>query len=84
MKRDTEAIAGGTRLEERMEERLIELESRVAFQDDALRKLEELATQQAQQIYRMSQELAAMKERLLAVAPSLLTGQEDEAPPPHY
>ena len=67
-----------------MENRLIELESRVAFQDDALRKLEELATEQAQQLYRMSQELAAVKEKLLAVAPSLLAQQEDEAQPPHY
>ncbi len=67
-----------------MEERLIELESRVAFQDDALRKLEELATEQAHQLYKMSQELAAMKEQLKASAPSLLSRQEDEAPPPHY
>ena len=37
-------------MENRMEERLIELESRVAFQDAALRKLEELATEQAQQL----------------------------------
>ena len=67
-----------------MEERLIELESRVAFQDDALRKLEEMATEQAQQLYRMSQELAAVKEQLKASAPSLLSRQEDETPPPHY
>ncbi len=71
-------------MENRMEERLIELESRVAFQDDALRKLEELATEQAQQLYRMSQELAAVKEQLKASAPSLLARQEDETPPPHY
>ncbi|MDF1556131.1 MAG: SlyX family protein [Deferrisomatales bacterium] len=67
-----------------MEERLIELESRVAFQDDALRKLEEMAAEQARQIYRMSQELEAVKSQLKASAPSLLARQEDEAPPPHY
>lgn len=71
-------------MDDATESRLIELESRVAFQDDAVRKLEELATEQGQQIYRLTRELEAMKEKLLAVTPSLLARQEDEGPPPHY
>ena len=71
-------------MSEQTEARLIELESRVAFQDDALRKLDELATEQAQQLFKMSQELKALQEQFKALAPSLLTKQEDEAPPPHY
>ena len=67
-----------------MEERIIELESRVAFQDEALRKLEELATEQAQQVYKLTQEVAALSAKLLSLAPSLMARPEEEAPPPHY
>lgn len=67
-----------------LEQRVIELESRWAFQDEALRKLEELATEQARELYRLSGEVTALRAKLLSLAPSLMARPEEEAPPPHY
>ncbi|MBI5014934.1 MAG: SlyX family protein [Deltaproteobacteria bacterium] len=67
-----------------MEDRLTELETRVAFQDDALRKLRDVASAQEQQIYRLTKELERLRASVVALAPSLLGGTDDEGPPPHY
>jgi SlyX protein len=67
-----------------MNERLTELEVRVAFQEKTIQDLNEVVTQQQRQIDRLAQELEAMKSRLAALALALVIPQEDEKPPPHY
>lgn len=67
-----------------MEDRLTELETKVAFQDDALRKLCDTVAEQERQIYRMAKDLESLRLSLTAMAPSLLGRPEDEGPPPHY
>jgi SlyX protein len=67
-----------------MNERLTELEVRVAFQEKTIQDLNEVVTQQQRQIDRLRQELEAVKSRLAALAPALVIPQEDEKPPPHY
>lgn len=67
-----------------MEDRIIELESRVAFQDDAILKLQGITEEHQKEIYRLTREAEALREKLIALAPSLLAAQDDEVPPPHY
>jgi SlyX protein len=67
-----------------MNERLTELEVRVAFQEKTIQDLNEVVTHQQRQIDRLTQELEAMKSRLAALAPSMVIPPEEEKPPPHY
>jgi SlyX protein len=67
-----------------MEDRLVELESRVAFQDDAVQKLAHTVAEQERQIFRLTREVELLRASLTALTPSLVIRPEDEAPPPHY
>ena len=67
-----------------MNERLTELEVRVAFQDQTIQDLNEVVTRQQREIDRLVKELETVKSLLAALAPSMVIPQEDEKPPPHY
>ncbi len=66
-----------------LEHRLIELESRQAFQDDTIAALSDVLAEQQQIIERLKLQIAALARRQ-----EEMQGQfgidEDEAPPPHY
>ena len=53
-----------------MNERLTELEVRVAFQEKTIQDLNEVVTDQQRQIDRLTQGLEAVKSRLAAPAPA--------------
>jgi SlyX protein len=67
-----------------MNERLTELEVRVAFQDQTIQDLNEVVTRQQREIDRLVKELETVKSLLAGLAPSMVIPQEDEKPPPHY
>jgi len=67
-----------------MNERLTELEVRVAFQDQTIQDLNEVVTRQQREIDRLVKELEAVKSLLAGLVPSMVIPQEDEKPPPHY
>ncbi len=67
-----------------MNERLTELEVRVAFQEKTIQDLNEVVTRQQREIDQLTRELEAVKSRLAAQAPSMVIPQEEEKPPPHY
>lgn len=67
-----------------MEDRIQELEMRVAFQDDAIEKLTRALDEQQRAFYKLEKELAEVRERLEAKTEDNVIAQEDEAPPPHY
>ncbi|WP_417311254.1 SlyX family protein [Ectopseudomonas khazarica] len=66
-----------------LEARIMELESRLAFQDDTIQALSDELVEQNRRIGRMQLQLTALARRQ-----EELNGQvgiaEDEAPPPHY
>ncbi|WP_447751891.1 SlyX family protein [Pseudomonas nicosulfuronedens] len=66
-----------------LETRVTDLESRLAFQDDALQTLSDVVYEQERVIERQRLQMQALLRRL-----EDLQGQvgvsEDEAPPPHY
>lgn len=67
-----------------MNERLTELEVRVAFQDQTIQDLNEVVTRQQREIDRLTRELEALKSRIAGLAPAMVIAPEDEKPPPHY
>ncbi len=67
-----------------MEARLIELETKVAFQDETIEQLNQVITQQQQQIDRFNEQLEMIKRQLQASQPSPLASLSEETPPPHY
>ena len=67
-----------------MNERLTELEVRVAFQDQTIQDLNEVVTRQQREIDRLVKELEAVKSLLAGLSPSMVIPPEDEKPPPHY
>lgn len=67
-----------------MDDRLVDVETRVAFQEEAIRKLSDALSDQERQIYRLTRELEWLRANFSALAPSLISRPEDEGPPPHY
>jgi SlyX protein len=65
-------------------QRLVDLESRVAFQDDTLNKLDAVITEQQRLIERMQLDIDMLRERLIAISASLVVDEAHETPPPHY
>ncbi len=64
--------------------RLTELETRAAFQDDTVARLNDVIVAQEQRIARLEREFAQLKSQLDTLAPSLIADARDEKPPPHY
>lgn len=67
-----------------MEERIEELESRIAFQDDTIQKLNDVVVGQQYQIDQLVAQFKTLSEQLQAVAPALVADESQETPPPHY
>lgn len=67
-----------------MENRLVELETRVAFQEHTLQELNAVVARQQQEILHLRRELDALRSQVRALAPTLVAGRGEETPPPHY
>ncbi|AZH00103.1 TPA: SlyX family protein [Proteus mirabilis] len=67
-----------------IEELLIQLESKIAFQDATIEELNQVVTQQQIEIGRFKEALKIVTERLKSSQSSMLARPEDETPPPHY
>lgn len=66
------------------EDRLIELETRFAYQEETLRVLNEVVTRQQQQIDRLEQAARQLGERLARVGDATFKGAPTDEVPPHY
>lgn len=66
-----------------MEQRLIDLETRLAFQEYTLQQLNDVVVELRDQLDRVIQRLQAAEGRLGAIEPTMNTGLQDEVPP-HY
>jgi SlyX protein len=67
-----------------MSDPIIDLESRVAFQEEAIHTLSETLIEQQRTIDSLSRTVEALKQHLQALEPSPLQPGETEPPPPHY
>ncbi|MEW8550088.1 MAG: SlyX family protein [Candidatus Thiodiazotropha endolucinida] len=67
-----------------MNDRIIDLESRMAFQEQAIHILSETLIEQQRTIDSLDRTLETLRQRLQALEPSPLQPGETEPPPPHY
>jgi SlyX protein len=66
-----------------MEQRLIDLEMRLAFQEDTLQQLNDVVVELRDQLDAVVRRLQQAEERLRAIEPSVAPPGA-EPPPPHY
>lgn len=67
-----------------LEDRLAELEMRLAFQDDVINTLSEQVAKQEMDIRELWDAKKVLHKQLKDISPSNIKAEEDESPPPHY
>ena len=67
-----------------MNDRLIDLESRLAFQEHTLEELNQVVIEQQRQLALLTERLRVLEERVRASQPSQIATEAEETPPPHY
>ena len=67
-----------------IEERIAELESRLAFQDDTLQALNDELVRQQRDIERLQLLVSALSQRQAELQTQIGIEGGEEAPPPHY
>ena len=67
-----------------MENKIIDLESKLAFQDETINDLNNVITDQQNQLDQLREEIRLLNLRMASVAEASNTSEEKEPPPPHY
>jgi len=67
-----------------MESRITELESRVAFQEEMIDKLDSVISNQDKQIMELCRAVEVLNQKISASDATHHTASQDETPPPHY
>ncbi|BCD84231.1 protein SlyX [Pseudomonas solani] len=67
-----------------LEERINELETRLAFQDDTIQALNDVLVMQQRVVERLQLQLAALAKRQEELIGQFGGGGDDDVPPPHY
>ncbi len=66
------------------EEKIVDIQSRLAFQEDTLQGLNAVIARQQQEIRDLKKEIDSLKEGLRGVAAAIPGNKEEDPPPPHY
>lgn len=67
-----------------MENKIIDLQSKLAFQDETINDLNEVITDQQNQLDQLREDIRLLNLRMTSVAESSNVTEEKEPPPPHY
>ena len=67
-----------------MEKRIIELESKLAFQEHLTQELNDIVTAQQKEIMHLSIKFEQLRELVSRLTPSNIASESEETPPPHY
>ncbi len=67
-----------------VEDDIIDLQTKLSFQDGLLEELNQVVTDQQKQIDRLEQRLAGFKAQMESMQQIQLMRPGDEPPPPHY
>ncbi|GMR08923.1 MAG: SlyX family protein [Gammaproteobacteria bacterium] len=67
-----------------MEQRIIELETKVAFLEDVVQQLNMVVADQTRAYAELVDTVAVLKEQVRTATASLLNEADDNSPPPHY
>jgi len=67
-----------------MENKIIDLQSKLAFQDEAIHELNEVITDQQSQLDQLREQIRILELRIANVTQASVSPAEKEPPPPHY
>ena len=67
-----------------MENRIIELETRLSFQEDTMHELNKIITRQQDQIDLLQEQMNELQKRVQSTQTSNIKDEGEESPPPHY
>ncbi len=67
-----------------LEDRIAELEMRLAFQDDVINTLSEQVAKQEMDIRELWDAKRMLHKQLKDISPSNIRPEDEETPPPHY
>lgn len=67
-----------------MDEQLIDLQTRLAFQEDNIGEINRTLVAQAKEITELRLEIDELKRQLRSLNPSNIASEKEETPPPHY
>ncbi len=67
-----------------MEKRFVYLETKLIYQEKIIEDLNEVVTNQQNQIDEFSKRLLALEEHTKIMLPSIIRNRDEESPPPHY
>ena len=67
-----------------MENKIIELQSKLAFQDETINDLNEVITDQQNQLDQLREDVRLLNLRIASVAEASNVLDDKEPPPPHY
>ena len=67
-----------------MENRIIELETKISYQEHIIQELNDVVTHQQKQIDRLEADMNRVREHLKGGSSSQFARPEEEVPPPHY
>lgn len=67
-----------------MEDKLADLETRIAFQDREIQTLNDVIIRQQQQIDELAGQVRFLQDKMKDMKPSLVVPESEETPPPHY
>ncbi len=71
-------------VEQQVEQRLAELETKLAFQDDTIHQLNEVIAKQDAELRLHSRQIDLLAKKLKSLQSSHLAAEHEETPPPHY
>ena len=66
-----------------MNDEIVELQTRIAFQDGVIEELNQVVTRQHQQLDRLQRQMDKLDQQVTNLNQASPAGQADE-PPPHY
>jgi len=67
-----------------LENRIIELETKISYQEHLIQELNDVITSQQKQIDQLERDIHQIRDHLKQANTSQIAKPEEEVPPPHY
>lgn len=70
--------------EDKMVLSIVELETKLSFQENTIQELNDALMAQQQRILYLDAKIGLLAKKLEVVSPSIIAAESEESPPPHY